>query len=121
MPFHTRRWRITDVDNAEELATAIMEFATHHLCAGFRCQGILWLNDSSSPDTYIVQEWAVVREKDRLQCESISFWTDNGSRRDLIIEEQKRYAGGAKPMFGEGNMLERNGLDHGKDGCRHCA
>jgi hypothetical protein len=120
MPFHRRQWRITDVATTEELASAIMEYASHCLCAGFRCNGLLWLNDSTTPDTYIVQEWAIVRERDGLQCESISFWIEGDARRDLIIEEQEKYANGARPMFGEGQNLEPGALDHGES-CRNCA
>ena len=120
MPFHRRQWNVRDVASAEELATAIMEHASHCLCTGFRCKGILWLCDSTTPDTYIVQEWAVVREKDGLQCESISFCVEGKERRSLIIEEQNKYAKGAKPMFGEGQSLEAGALDHGES-CRHCA
>lgn len=121
MPFHGRQWNITDVPSTEALADALMADISYCLCTGFRCNGILWLNDSTTPDSYTVQEWAVVRERDRQQCESISFWVEGDRRRALIIEEQEKYAKGARPLLaGEGNMLDEGGLDHGET-CRHCA
>ncbi len=65
-----RRFSVADVASAEELATTLTEHVWT-LCTGFRFGGYLYLNDSLSPDG--AQEYAVVRESDRIQVESITF------------------------------------------------
>ena len=63
----------------------------------------------------------MIRESDGRQCESITVgWIDKEDMKKEIMEYQSKYEGGSKPMFGEGNMLEPNALDH-PDDCRLCA
>jgi len=69
--FHSRRrFSVADVTSAEELATKLTEHVWT-LCTGFRFGGHLYLNDALSPDG--AQEYAIVRESDRVQVESITF------------------------------------------------
>lgn len=122
MPFHRRQWNVVDVETPKELSEIIGESYHRTPCTGYRCQGILWLNDNAemmSPDS--VNEWAVVREKDGRQCESVTVgWSDPATHRALVLEYQAKYAGGAKPQFGEGQTLQPGELDH-PDDCRLCA
>ena len=121
MPFHSRQWNVTDVETPKELSEIIGESYHPLACTGFRCQGILWLNDNTefrSPDS--VNDWAVVRESDGRQCESVTVgWSDPATHRALVLEYQEKYANGAKPQFGEGQQLGKGELDHGED-CELC-
>jgi hypothetical protein len=68
---HRKRcFSVADVASAEELAEKLVEHVWC-LCTGFRFGGYLYLNDSLSPDG--AQEFAIVRESDRVQVESITF------------------------------------------------
>lgn len=64
-----RRFQITDVLTDDELAEKLREH-TWTLCTGFRFGASLWLNDSFSEDS--AQEYAVVREADGAQLETIT-------------------------------------------------
>lgn len=67
-----RRWNVGNVATAEELAEKLSgDNHTWTLCTGFRHGGFLFLNDSFSEDG--AAEWAVVRESDLRQVESITF------------------------------------------------
>ena len=67
---HKKRvWCIANATDAEALARDLKRAWT--LCTGFRLGGYLFLNDSTSEDA--VQEYAVVREEDLKQVESITF------------------------------------------------
>ena len=66
-----RRFVVADVANYQELLDKFKgEVGTWCLCNGFRCQGYLWLNDSLSENG--AQEYAVVREADLTQVESVT-------------------------------------------------
>ena len=72
---HRRRWCVSEVKDAEELARLLTE-RTWTLCSGFELAGYLFLNDSTSEDG--AQEYAVVkRPRDAgalfIQVESITF------------------------------------------------
>ncbi len=70
MPMHDQRvWSVADAKDAETLAHDLKH--TWTLCTGFRLGGYLFLNDSTSEDA--IQEYAVVRERDLVQIESITF------------------------------------------------
>ncbi len=70
MTFHHKRvWNVADAQDAETLARDLRR--TRVLCTGFRLGGYLFLNDSTSEDA--IQEYAVVRERDLEQVESITF------------------------------------------------
>lgn len=65
-----RPFSITDMDTAEGLAEKLTKHSWT-LCTGFRFKGFLFLNDSFSEDGSA--EFAVVRESDGVQVESITF------------------------------------------------
>ena len=64
----TRRWQVVDVRGADALADKLTDF-TWTLCTTFRCDRVLFLNDSFSENG--AQEYAVVR--DGRQIDSITF------------------------------------------------
>lgn len=69
-----RRFSVLDVQDAEELADKL----TQHVwcgCCGFRHAGLLYLNDSTSPDG--AGEWAIFDEQSGVQIDSVTFgWMD---------------------------------------------
>lgn len=68
-----REWKVVDVASARELAEKFSEH-TWTPCTGFRYAGFCWLNDSFSGNG--AQEYAVIRESDGAQVESITVsWT----------------------------------------------
>lgn len=69
MSHKRRRFQIADVLTEDELAVTLRAH-TWTLCTGFRFGASLWLNDSFSEDS--VQEYAVVREADGAQLETIT-------------------------------------------------
>jgi hypothetical protein len=69
MMHKNRRFSISDVPEAE-LANKLVNYSWT-LCTGFRCKGFLFLNDATSEDG--AQEYAVIREGDSVQVESITF------------------------------------------------
>ena len=68
MMHRSRRFSVANA-SATELATKLKE-STWTLCTGWRCGRFLWLNDSFSEDS--AQEYAVIRESDMFQVESIT-------------------------------------------------
>ena len=87
---HTRRrWAITDVTSADELARLLTEH-TWTLCTGFAFRGYLFLNDSTSADA--IQEYAVVkkdgpsREPRQVESWTVS-WTKSREKAVAYIEE----------------------------------
>ena len=81
-----RRWCVTPVNSAEELARKLTE-TTWCGCTAFRIGDYLWLNDSTSPDG--AQEFAVIKEVEAgkwVQLESITFgWCDYERSLELIL------------------------------------
>lgn len=68
---HAKRpFSITDMATAEGLAEKLTKHSWT-LCTGFRFGGHLFLNDSFSEDGAV--EYAVIRESDGVQVESITF------------------------------------------------
>lgn len=120
MPFHHyRTWRVERGLGPSQIAHRISN-NTFCGCVGFECQGLLWLNDSTGPDG--AQEWAVIRESDSRQCESITTgWSTPEKDAKNVLETQAKFVEGAKPMFGEGNALRESALDHGDGDCPLCA
>ena len=114
--FHLNRtFGVTDVETAEELAESLTEM-TWTLCTGFRLQGLLFLNDSWSEDH--AQEYAVVRESDLCQLESVTFgWCDKAQaisyiKQCLAITDDGFFGKLDKPLK----------IDHDKDhDCGLCA
>ena len=81
-----RAYRIVDVATAQELAEKLSTRGrTWCLCAAFRYKGLLFLNDAFSADG--AQEYAVVRESDNQQIESITFsWISIAEAKHSIEE-----------------------------------
>lgn len=70
MAMHKDRfWSVSSPRDEHELARDLTE-GLWTLCTGFRYGGYLYLNDSTSEDA--MQEYAVVRERDLVQVESIT-------------------------------------------------
>ena len=65
-----RRFAVATVASVEELVTKLTEYDWCS-CVGFRLGDWLFLNDQTGPDG--AGEWAIVREKDMAQVESITF------------------------------------------------
>jgi hypothetical protein len=72
---HNKRvFGVADMETIDQLAETLTEM-DWTLCTGFRFRGLLFLNDSIRPDS--AQEYAVIRESDMCQLESITFgWCD---------------------------------------------
>ena len=111
MIYKKRRYGIVDVHNVEELAEKLTE--TWTLCTGFRLDGLLFLNDSTSEDG--AQEYAVVRESDSIQLESITFgWCTY----EKAIQHIKDCFEIGEPCFGKVCLsIEPTSTHH----CRLCA
>ena len=116
MLFPRRDHVVFDVESPEILA----EKLTQHSwcgCNGFRLRGYLFLNDSTSPDG--AQEFAVVRESDMRQIESITFsWCNQDKAREYI---ERSIAGEFDDVMN--SPVDRNTIQspeaHGR--CCHCA
>ena len=119
MLHNKRRWCVTPVSSAEELARKLTE-STWCGCTAFQIGHYLWLNDSTSPDG--AQEFAVIKEVDSgkwIQLESITFgWCDYERSLQLILATlngQDDRNSWRKPVH---PALDA-GPDHKR--CRHCA
>jgi hypothetical protein len=115
MMFKNRRHYIGDIDTAEQLAEKLTQHSWT-LCTGFRYAGFLFLNDSTGEDG--AQEYAIVRETDRMQVESITFgWCDQARGLEHI---RRLEAGtlGADPACYFGTQELRA---HPAGSCRLCA
>jgi|SRR5215472_11785305 len=110
-----RRHYVGTVETAEQLAEKLTQH-TWTLCTGFRLGGFLFLNDSTSEDG--AAEWAVVRESDSMQVESITFgWCDQARALELLKQLEAGTLGvDPRCFFG---VVER--LPHVAGPCRACA
>ncbi len=71
MPFHDyRRWKYEDVSDMEDLAKRLTSHIVT-LCTGYRHRGYFYLNDAIHEEG--AGEYAIVRESDLRQVESITF------------------------------------------------
>lgn len=70
-----RRWCVTPVASAEELAEKLTEM-TWCGCSGFRLGGYLWLNDATSPDG--AQEFAVYAGSSVMLCSGVDLFVIRG-------------------------------------------
>lgn len=112
---HTHRvWTITTVSRS--LLVDLLTKTTWCLCNGFRCDGLLWLNDSTSADG--AQEFAVIRESDGRQLESITVGWCSAAR--LLEYHEKLSAPGAEPQM---SWVLPSGAIDSREGheCHHCA
>ena len=107
-----RRFSIGEASSAKELAEKLTQH-TWTLCTGFRFKGYLFLNDAFSEDG--AGEFAVVRETDGVQVESITFsWCDEAEAQEHI-----ELVTGTTGDISYGEVKVR---EHGKgESCRLCA
>ena len=112
---HTQRvWTLTVV-GPSQLAHRLKNHSWC-LCTGFRCEGLLWLNDSTSEDA--IQEYAVVRTSDRIQLDSVTVgWCD----KENIEKYQHEFsAPDAVPLMGW--KLKDDSIDCSEEHrCARCA
>ena len=118
MIFGKRTFGVGDVETIEELAERLTE-TTWALCTGFRFRGLLFLNDSFTESS--AQEYAVIRESDMCQLESITFsWCDKEKAIDVI---RFRDQGDTYPRPPRSPSQRRppwpRGPDHPEDRCTH--
>lgn len=117
MPFHDRRrWAITDIPDSAKLAELLTEY-TWTCCTGFRHAGHLYLNDSTSENG--AQEYAVIREADLVQIESITFGWMTADRALGYIEDVTR--GFDEPLYLGRMAADRIEPAAQHKRCRHCA
>ncbi len=118
MTMHRRRWSVTDVATAGDLA-CMLTGEEWTPCSGFRHGGYLWLNDATGPDG--AQEYAVIREDDHAQVESVTFgWVDEARGLAIIREIVAGAGGDFSASFGWiDSRLVETPTQHGR--CRHCA
>jgi len=82
---HKKRvWNVKKIQSAEELAEMLTKYSWT-LCAGFRYNGYLFLNDSFSEDG--AQEYGVIKETTGIQVETVTFSWCNYERALQIISE----------------------------------
>lgn len=114
---HQKRvWAVSEVASPEELAEKLTSM-TWCLCNGFKLDGMLFLNDATSENG--AQEYAIVRELDYQQIESVTFsWIDQPQALKIIraaVENRLSDAGyGQIPFW---NLQDHS--EHGR--CRLCA
>jgi hypothetical protein len=118
MLHNDRRWCVSDVESAENLALKLTE-TTWCCCTAFEIGDYAFLNDSTSPDG--AQEYAIVRRdrKRLIQIESITFgWCDEAKSleyvRDILAGRYNRsdFARSVRPILETPDT-------HGR--CEHCA
>ena len=115
---HKRRtWQVKDVGGPFDLAYMLTE-QSWCCCQGFRQNGYLYLNDATSENG--AQEYAVVRESDMRQVESITFsWIDEEAARRNIWAVT---TGGVHQHNWESGITAeqlQSAEQHGR--CPHCA
>ena len=115
MPFHkTRRWSVADASDVATLADKLTQYSWC-LCNGFRLGGYLFLNDSLSEDG--AAEFAIVREADGTQVESVTFgWMSPGDAEALI---RRVLAGELSEEYGRVPPSRWEPADE-HDRCHHC-
>lgn len=91
----SRVWSVADVPDLDQLVEKLVEH-TWTGCQGFRWRGLLWLNDSTGADG--AQEYAVVREEDLAQVESLTVsWMTRDELRKEALRIQAGEPAGAPP------------------------
>ncbi len=112
MVHKNRAFGVADIEDDVELAKKLTE-QTWTLCTGFRHKGYLYLNDSFSEDG--AAEYAIVREKDRIQVESITFgWCDLDKALRYIREI-------SADVYHECYGAVTNSVEGREHSCRACA
>ena len=120
MLHHDRRWAVTPVATAEDLAHKLTEH-TWTCCTAFQIDDYLWLNDATSPDG--AQEYAAIKRVgpngQPLQIESITFsWCDTNEALQHI-ERSLRGDDDGNDFAREVTPQLETQDEHGR--CCHCA
>ena len=105
--FHDKRiWTVADIATPEMLAEKLAD-STWCCCNGWRCQGYLFLNDSTGADG--AQEYAVVREADSMQVESL---TVSWMKREECLEAIKEIVASGKvnPVLPKGPVAKATSI-----------
>lgn len=111
-----RTWQIKNLE-VPALATELLRCHSWTECTGFRAVGMLWLNDSTGADG--AQEYAVVREEDGRQVESITVsWCTPAQLESKVVGIAARLPDMA-PISDW--VLQPDALEHGEGPCRFCA
>lgn len=66
-----RCWGVIDVESAASL-TADLRLTRYACCSGFRLDGYLFLNDSIDYDPDLIQDYAIVRERDLREVDTVA-------------------------------------------------
>jgi hypothetical protein len=115
-----RRWCVSPVDSAEELAHKLTEY-TWTCCTAFEFQSYLWLNDATCADG--AQEYAVVKRNGPqgkpLQIESITFSWCDFAKALAYIERTLRGDDDGNDFAREVTPVLETPDQHGR--CHHCA
>jgi len=115
MMHKNRIWQVKDLP-IESLATELQR-CTWCCCSGFRAGGMLWLNDATSPDG--AQEYAVIRESDGAQVESVTVSWCKPEELQAYIDQYAAELATMAPLLGR--PLKESSLSHGPHPCAHCA
>ena len=120
MMHHNRRWVVTTVATAEELAEKLTQH-TWTCCTGFALSGYLWLNDATCSDG--AQEFSVVkRDGPRgrpVQIESITFSWCNYDQALAFIQHTLRGNDDNNDFAFDVTPTLETPEEH--DRCRNCA
>jgi hypothetical protein len=105
-----RVYRVTAVDDTEELATKLTEHCWT-LCTAFQLRDLIFANDSFSADG--AQEYAVVRNGRQVESLTVSWCTKAGLAQMLaeLVDGTLGDDYGAAPLR----------IDHPDGPCAHCA
>ena len=120
MMHHDRRWVVSPVASAEQLAQKLTEM-TWTCCTAFAIGEYLWLNDATCPDG--AAEYAVVKRVVStgrpIQIESITFsWCDYDEAL-RHIQRTLRGEDDANDFASEVSPKLETPAEHGR--CAHCA
>lgn len=85
-------------------------------CTGFRCGKVLWLSDATGPEG--AQEYAVVRESDLQQIESITVSWCRPER--LLAYARRLYSGLTVASITEMGTIRREQIEAVHAPCCHC-
>lgn len=120
MMHHNRRWVVTTVESAEDLAQKLTDH-TWTCCTAFALGGYLWLNDATCEDA--AQEFSVVkRDGPRgrpLQIESITFSWCAVEEALRFVERTLRGEDDDNDFAVEVSPILETPEEHGR--CPHCA
>jgi hypothetical protein len=113
-----RVWQVKDL--AAEALAGELQRCTWCGCQGFRAGGVLWLNDSTSPDGG--QEFAVVRESTGRQFESVTVNWCTAERLQVLVAQYVQEAADFIDVGGISDWrLTPESINHPCHPCSLCA